>query len=444
MAIDTPLYEEIALVIGDSTKPYFGTVLDTWESYQYEKDLFTPSDTFSFRLAIAGKTGKSAPTEAYIQQMMAVTQPDTVVRVLAGRDPLMTGIIGRRQIKGDRGHEYVEISGRDPASLLTDNEVDPKLVINHDTTLPDLANQILAKYRGRGLLLRVFSDNASNRSIITGTSRKPQVSPEYVDTGAGRIRVNYDPATAQAKLADQNLGVSLAKAPAGSPAFFERMTIADARPHPGETEWDFLDRHAKNLGVIPAMSAEGDLIFLKPDYNQHVLYTIRRRINQALSASNNILGGGQDLNYENTATSMHILGRGSLYRSQSSAPKRRTHKKKPKIQSTAVSKMPYIWPRERYIRDASPKSIADALRVANRELAHRNSNAEVYTYDVPGHGLNGVRWGYDTLIQVVDDLIRPTINKVCYITKYAVAGTLGKNAAIRTSLTMVPKGAIIL
>ena len=32
MAIDTPLYEEIALVIGDSTKPYFGTVLDTWES----------------------------------------------------------------------------------------------------------------------------------------------------------------------------------------------------------------------------------------------------------------------------------------------------------------------------------------------------------------------------------------------------------------------------
>ena len=44
------------------------------------------------------------------------------------------------------------------------------------------------------------------------------------------------------------------------------------------------------------------------------------------------------------------------------------------------------------------------------------TNAEVYTYDVPGHGLNGVRWGYDTLIQVVDDLIRPTINKVCYIT----------------------------
>ena len=51
MAIDTPLYEEIVLVIGDSTKPYFGTVLDAPQSYQYGKDLLraTPSASASHR-----------------------------------------------------------------------------------------------------------------------------------------------------------------------------------------------------------------------------------------------------------------------------------------------------------------------------------------------------------------------------------------------------------
>ena len=84
--------------------------------------------------------------------------------------------------------------GRDRPTSLTD-EVDPKLVIT-TTTLPGPGQPDPGQVPRPGLLLRVFSDNASNRSIITGTSRKPQVGPD-MDTGAGRIRVNYDPATAQ-------------------------------------------------------------------------------------------------------------------------------------------------------------------------------------------------------------------------------------------------------
>lgn len=444
MAIDRPLFENVALVIGD---PYSGTILDTWDSYTFNKDLFTPSDTFQFRLAIAGQTSATKNRqEEYITKMMQVTMPDTIVRIMSGRDTLMTGIIGQRSIKGDKGKEYIEVSGRDPASLLTDNEVDPKLKITRDTTLPDIADQILERYRGKGLSLKVISDDRTNRSIITGLSRKPQQKKEYASTSAGLIRVNYDPATAQAALADQVLGIPLAKAsPNVAPDFFEKVTVADARPHPGETEWDFLDRHAKNLGVIPAMSVDGDLIFLRPDYNQRVLYTFRRRIGTATATSNNIMSGGQDLNYENTATSVHVLGRGSLYHSERGSKKRtRRHKKKPKIQNVAVSTLPSTWPRERYIRDSSPSSNKDAGKVANRELAHRNSNAEVYTYEVPGHGQNDIRWSYDTMAQVLDDLVRPGVNKTCYITKYTVTGTLGKTAAIKAMITMVPKGAIIL
>lgn len=446
MALDPPLFEQAMLVIDAPNRPEFGTVLQTWTEYSYEKNLFQPSDTFSFKLAITATSGPNAPTEEYIKQMMALTVPDTVVKVVVGRDTLMTGIIGAQRVVGDKGGEYVEVSGRDPASLLTDNEVDPKLKITRDTTLPDLADQILKRYRGKGLLLRVISDDRANRSIITGLVRKPQQTREYVDTSAGRIRVNYDKDTSKAALADQVLGVKLAGQPKNTaPEFFEKVTIADARPHPGETEWDFLDRHAKNLGVIPAMSAEGDLIFLRPDYNQPTLFTLRRRIGQALAQSNNILSGGRDLNYENTATKMHILGRGSLYRSERGTTKRRrSSKKKTKIQNVAETALPFTWPRERYIRDSSPLTNADAGRVAARELAHRNSNAEVYTYDLPGIGQSGLRFSYDTLAQVIDDLVRPGVNKTCYITKYAVRVTLGRDSSVRTSLTLVPKGAIIL
>lgn len=446
MSLDPPLFEQAMLVIDAPNRPEFGTVLQTWTEYSYEKDLFRPSDTFSFRLAITATSGPNSPTEEYIRQMMALTTPDTVVKVVVGQDTLMTGIIGTQRITGDKKAEYVEISGRDPASLLTDNEVDPKLKITRDTTLPDLADQILQRYRGKGIPLRVISDDRTNRSVITGLVRKPQQTREYVDTSAGRIRVNYDKDTTKASLADQVLGVKLAGQPQNAaPEFFEKVTIADARPHPGETEWDFLDRHAKNLGVIPAMSAEGDLIFLRPDYNQRTLFTLRRRIGQALAQSNNIISGGRELNYENTATMMHILGRGSLYHSERGTKKRRrSTKKKPKIQGTATTALPYTWPRERYIRDSSPLTSADASRVAAREMAHRNSNAEVYTYELPGIGQNGVRFSYDTLAQVIDDLPRPGVNKTCYITKYGVRVALGRDGSVRTSLTLVPKGAIIL
>ena len=446
MALDPPLFQTPMLVIEAPNKAEFGTVLQTWTECSYEKDLFTPSDTFSFKLAITGTSGPNAPTEDYIRQMMALTVPDTVVKVVVGTDTLMTGIIGTQRISGDRTGEYVEVSGRDPASLLTDNEVDPKLKITRNTTLPDLADQILQRYRGKGIPLRVLSDDRTNRSIITGLVRKPSLKKEYVSTSAGTIRVNYDRATSKAALADQVLGVKLAGQPADTaPEFFEKVSIADARPHPGETEWDFLDRHAKNLGVLPVMSADGDLIFLRPDYNQPTMFTLRRRIGAATAQSNNILSGGRELNYENTATAMHVLGRGSLYRSDRGTRKRRrSSKKKPKIQNKAVTALPFTWQRERYIRDSSPTSNADAGRVAARELAHRNSNAERYTYDLPGLGQNGIRFSYDVLAQVIDDLVRPSVNKTCYITKYAVRFSLGKDRAISTSITLVPKGAIIL
>ena len=143
MALDPPLFQTPMLVIEAPNKAEFGTVLQTWTECSYEKDLFTPSDTFSFKLAITGTSGPNAPTEDYIRQMMALTVPDTVVKVVVGTDTLMTGIIGTQRISGDKTGEYVEVSGRDPASLLTDNEVDPKLKITRNTTLPDLADQIL-------------------------------------------------------------------------------------------------------------------------------------------------------------------------------------------------------------------------------------------------------------------------------------------------------------
>lgn len=420
----TPYSEDrVQLVIVSGPGGARGMRLQTWTEYQYTEDLFTPANHFTFKLALSG-SGTGLPSEEYITRVCALTLPDAVVKLELDGVLLGTGIIEDQWIGQDeKGNAFIEIEGMDPAMLLLSNEVDRNLKISTETTLPQIAEEILKPYRGKGISLEVIADDIANRTLLSG---KLIQSGKTVQTSRGRAEIsrgNFAP-----------------------PTGFVKNTLADVRPHPGETEWDFIHRHAENLAVIPFMTAEGDLTFIAPDYDQEELYLFTRY--RGKPDKGNILSGGRRRSLASAATSVEVHGRGSLYRSYDprvKANKKRGHKKKPPIRGTSTTPLEFTWPRKRYIRDMNPSNNEEAVRIANRELAHRNANTVVYDYVVAGHTNSaGYRYTANTMAHIHDELLRPTDDLSALVTKRVVRKTLSAENATTTAVTLVPKGAIIL
>ncbi|MBF9664221.1 hypothetical protein, partial [Streptococcus pseudopneumoniae] len=73
--------DRVRLKVLDPARPDSGGVtLDTWESYTFENDLFTPADSFSFRLGLTRPTGRKLTAE-YLTVIRDLLKPDTVVRL---------------------------------------------------------------------------------------------------------------------------------------------------------------------------------------------------------------------------------------------------------------------------------------------------------------------------------------------------------------------------
>jgi prophage tail gpP-like protein len=84
----------------------------------------------------------------------------------------------------------------------------------------------------------------------------------------------------------------------------------------------------------------------------------------------------------------------------------------------------------------------EAEKVAKRELAERNANAETYEYQLAYHQApDGVYYTVDTLARIIDELPRPLVDKVAYITKRAI---VKNKTSTSTSVVLVPSGAIQL
>jgi prophage tail gpP-like protein len=415
--------DRVQLSIASGPTRERGRRLNTWTEYEVEENLFKAANDFSFKLSLSG-AGEDVPPEEYIERVCALTLPDAVFKLELDGVLLGTGIIVDQYIgESDEGEAMIEIQGMDPAMLLLSNEVDPKLQISSDTTLPDIADKLLQQYRGKGISLDVVADDIANRTLLTG---RLIFSSKTVSTSRGPAAVKKG----------------------GANEFFIKQTLADAQPHPGETEWDFLHRHAENIGVIPYFMADGNLCFIAPDYDQEELFKFQRLRNTSNNNPDktNILRGGRRRSMANAATSVEVLGRGSLYRSADPrVTKARKTKKKPAIRGTATTDLPFTWPRRRYLRDTNPSNNDEAKRVANRELAHRNANAVVYEYVVAGHrDKRNYAYTVNTMAHIRDELPRPTDDLAAFITRRVLRKSRAAQNGTLTELTLVPKGAIVL
>lgn len=413
--------DEVHLSILTGPAGQSGRKLTTWNGYRFTEDMFTPANSFEFSLALTGG-GQDQPPESYVEAVCMLTQPDSVVQLEMGGLLLGTGIIEEQYVgEDDAGIESIVISGLDPATVLLNNEVDPHLQISGDTTLPQVAEQILKPYRGKGISFGIVADDQANRSILSG---KKIQSRKTVSTSKG---------TASLKLSGS------------APPNFNKATLAEVRPHPGETEWDFLERHAENIGVLMYFTAQGDLAFIYPDYEQEEIFQLLRR--RGPSNDGNIQSGGQTRSHNGTATSVHVLGRGSLYHREDPTTKHRTRTKKvkPKIQATAKTDRKFLWRRDRYLRDTNPTSNAEALRIAKRELALRNAHAKAWEYVLKEHrDERGFHYTVNTMCHLRDEVQRPIVDTSAFITKRDVIRKERGDSVSQTTLTLVPKNSIVL
>ena len=396
-----------------------GRRLQTWTTYSVTEDLFQPANSASFTLAANG-AGTDLPAPEYVERVSNLTLPDAVIALELDGIRLATMIIvDQFWEEGENGEAMIHVEALDPAHILMENEVPRDLNIDSQTTLPSIAEKICAKYRGHGIDFEISADDVANRSLLSG---KVIASTKTVRTSRGTTSV----------------------ASSGVNEFFIRQSLEDAQPHPGETEWDFIHRHAENLGVIPYFTADGNFCFTVPDYDQEELYAIRRILSDP--DRTNILRGGRRRSATSTATEVEVLGRGSLYHSADPrSTTRRKTKKKSAIRGYAKTAADYTWPRRRYVIDHNPVSNEQADRIAKRILAHRNANSEVYEYTVAGHrSKRGYVYTVNTLCHIRDERIKPIPDLSGFITKRVLDKSRSDANAATTALTLVPKGSIML
>ena len=456
--------DRVRLKVLDPARPDSGGVtLDTWESYTFENDLFTPADSFSFRLGLTRPTGRRLTAE-YLDKIRDLLKPDTVVRLTIGDQEIAagTGIIDDSFVHADRsGGAFVDVSGRDGMSLLQDNVASQKLTISGAQTLPTIADAVVAKYRGHGLDWAVLSDNASNRNILTG--KVQPLVPRFGQIG-NKVRLGGNVEVPITSRAAQKIPVSVD---------FFRQPFEEARPHMGEYEYEFLDRHARNVGVMMWMDEAGSLVFSQPDYSQSAIFKFYRFLPGQNAIKNNILSGGVRRNTANSATTVKVIGHaegreemrtqvvhtetldprvfqavlrtgGDLVDAFSSAVvstptgQKRVLKTRSTVESVTTFGN-YSWPRAKVVRDAHAKDKTRAQHVARRAISRANTNLVTLEYEVQGYEQNGYVFAPDTVAYVEDEI--GGVRGEFYIT----GRTLKKDRRSETTtVKMVPVGAIVL
>jgi prophage tail gpP-like protein len=410
-----PPAETVVLTVRTPGRPERGITLDTADDYDVTQDVFSPANHFRFRLGLARPSGRPL-TAAYLAALRSITWPDTTVELTIDGCPAGAAFLEEQVITAQGDEEYIEASGRDPVALLLDNTCAPK--VSAATTLPELADSLLAQYRGLGLDLNVIIGNGGNRDVMTGGKKvvKPRST---IRTAAGVVQ------RASNAKADE----------------FYSMPLSEAKPHAGEKEWALLDRHAKNVGVLAWSDAEGNLVLATPGYDQEPLYSFRQKLS---GTGNNVVSAVVKRSTHGAATSVRVLGhaqgRGEMREQIDVTEKLDTAAYVAALRSDGRTNPDAITlPRKVVVHDAHAESSSRARKLARRTLARACAGLVAVEYTVEGHSQAGRVYAVDTIADVDDE--RGGVKGLFWVT---MVRHTGRRAQRTTTLRMIPKGALVV
>jgi prophage tail gpP-like protein len=418
--------------------------LDAWTEYSFSSDIFTPADGFSLSIGVGSSSSKALRKNLdYLRERL---YPGAVVKLWVGhgdRKALQaTGIIDARDIQNDGEGTRFSIEGRDFASYLVDSAAPVSLYQDAGTSLFSLARTAAEPWG-----ISVTADADSLRDVRTGKAQSRSANDlrakaEQYGIAPARLSKSVLAAIDAGTIDVSAIASTTAALSSGaglSPLEIAQLKISEARTQAGETVWEFLDRHARRLGLLMRMGPDGTLNFTGLNYGQVPSYRLERSIDSVTTGTqfaslgvrgNNILSGGERYDGSRMYREVKVFGRtksGDLARAA--------------VTATARDAGDDAIPHEKtlFVHDDSIRSETEASKRAYRELAKSRMGAQVLEYTVRGHGQGGVIYAVDTVAMVKDE--------VCGISGpfYVVSRSFTRGGdGPRTTLRLVPLYSIVV
>ena len=426
----------IALEVG-------GERLDVWTRYEVDTDLLQPADGFHLEVEVGA--GLARISQDRFRRYREQLSPGSLVRLYVGDDITgrrrerylqLTGRIDELNIDQSRARgTTLRVSGRDHGAYLVDSCVPVGLIRDEGTAFLDLVRAAVAPWN-----LEVISDGTASRDILTGrhvlTARERLELEEARAQGinpAAFTRMLRRRAERQGRPLDEVAGVTAdpqARARTSNGLLssdVQRLTHRRAAPRAGETVWDFLDRHARRLGLMMWMDPRGRLIVSAPRYDQQPLYRFVRRWQNRGDDPNTILEGGRRKDGSALFSEVTVFGRargGDVTRTS--------------IRGTVTGDLPYQ--RRLVVHDNSVRDSSEAERRARRELRRRLADSDILQYELPDHGLGRYLYAIDTTAAVEDEV--SGVSDVWYVTRRTFRRD--RENGTSTAVRLAPRGAIQL
>lgn len=428
----------------DEVQIDFGArTISGWTEYELASDIMTPADGWGVSLPLSGTAEARAALRSYIRTesggrcfVYIQRHPST------GRAQQLAGIIDQIGISGGRDGVVLRVRGRDNGGLLASASADPNLGIEADTSLLDAIRAVCEPFG-----ISVTAEGLPSRSLLTGERvagdrdrmlarlarefgiprRLARGTMVIAGTGGTGITGSEDSdddfvvLTAETRARDGHANGLMGRD-------VEALRITDAKPSPGETCWDWIDRHCRRFGVMPWIGADGKLVIASPHYDQDPLFELRRYLGR--DSRNNIVEGGLQESLEHQSSSATVYGRAGGHDATRSRFRGYAERN--------ASLMPFYRPL--VVHDPSIRSSDEALRRAKRELATQNTEAFSLEYEVYGHGQGERLYAIDTVADVVDEEIG--VEGLYYIASRAFRGD--RETGKTTRLRLLPVGAMVL
>lgn len=367
-----------------------GRSIAKWTEYQVANDMLSASDDFS--LSRIGFT---------VDEYNAIGL-DSELKIYLDDTPILSGFVEEDDGESSREASALSLNGRDRVSRLVD-EAAPLISFN-GLGLVDLVKKMADPW-----LTNVVTSNATNRRLVGGS-------------GAKMGAISREPA-------------------------IDVRQHANRKVQPGEKRWQVIDHFAKEAQVLVWAAANGtDLVVGKPNYDQaatfrffHAMQGSKRasecnvekfRVHRSVADRYSQItavgtANGDDENYGDVITCRGQTSDG------------------PGADGVGGA---FKFPKRLLVADDSIKSNKLAKIRAEREMAERNASGLVITVDVKGHGqqISGARrptlFAFDTVADVESE-------------QYGIKGrflltsvnfSLSKQGGERTTITMVPKGTVLI
>jgi prophage tail gpP-like protein len=231
--------EPIRLVVG-------GVEYGQWYEFDIDSDMLVTADAFSVTARLPPESIRDAFREG------------SNVDVYIGDDRQMAGVIDDTTLSGAKSKASIGLIGRDKGAWLLDSDADH--VKGKSWTIQTLADKLIKPAWG---IKSVVTTNESNRAVLLGRRSKKKASSPNPFSATPRKSIKVDTGTKIARL---------------------------------------FDRETKKLGITWWLTAQGELYFGKPNYNQDPSY--------AFEVGRNVMSWSVDRSTKERCSTLEVVAQG--------------------------------------------------------------------------------------------------------------------------------------